>query len=457
MVALAGGKLTAAVSRRLGGGGTALPGLLVEQIDPGLLHRIATQLGHGSVVVTGTNGKTTTARMLAAVAQAAGLRVIHNRSGSNLMRGLATTAADAAGVLGEVDRAADSIGVFEVDEATLPLAVAALEPRVVVFTNLFRDQLDRYGEVDSISALWRRGLERLPGSATVVLNADDPSVAALGEAWTGRRLIYGVDDRRHAVEAEHAADSRWCPACGAEYQYEALYFGHVGLWHCPGCGRRRPQPDVRGLEVELDPNRPSRVRLSMPAGSLDLSLPLAGLYNVYNALAAAAGALACEMPVHAVVTAIEHAKAAFGRQERMRLRGREVRLLLCKNPAGANQVLRLIAAEPGEKYLLLVLNDGIADGHDISWIWDVDFELLSGRVERAVISGRRADDMALRLKYAGLADALAVERDVGLAVERAIATTPEGATLSVLPTYTAMLEVRELLAHLAGRAHFWEE
>jgi len=457
LAAIAGGKLAAIASQRLGRGGTSLPGLVAERIDPQLLAHLSRQLGYGSVLVTGTNGKTTTSRMLAAMSAAAGLHPLHNRSGSNLMRGLTATALAAAGLRGNLGNTSRAIGVFEVDEATVPQAISALQPRVIVFTNLFRDQLDRYGEVDSITALWRKGLDQLDRTSTVVLNVDDPSVASLAEVWPGTSLGFGIDDIRQAAAQEHAADSRWCAVCGAEYSYEALYFGHLGLWSCPHCGRRRSKPAVSATRVGLDPTGMPALDLSCPGGALSLRLPLAGLYNIYNALAAAAGAIALQLPLDPIKAALEGMNAVFGRQEQMAVRGRDVRILLCKNPAGANQVLRLLISEAAQQNLLVFLNDGTADGHDISWIWDVDYEMLAGRVARVVVSGRRAADMALRLKYAGLEDGLVIEPDPRQAVERALSMVPAGCRLSVLPTYTAMLAVRERLAELSGGSHYWED
>jgi UDP-N-acetylmuramyl tripeptide synthase len=457
IAALAGGKVAGLVSRRIGHGGTALPGLVAERLDPLLLSHVGGQLGLGAVLVTGTNGKTTTARMIAAAGSAVGLHVLHNRSGSNLIRGLTATAVKEAGWRGTLPAPAHTIGVLEVDEATLPQAVSALHPRAVVFTNLFRDQLDRYGEVDSIAAIWRRGLDLLDPTATVVVNADDPSVASLGEHYSGQVLSFGVDDIRLAGGSEHAADSRWCASCGGEYSYSALYFGHIGLWSCPQCGRQRSRPQISATCVDLHPGEVSRMRAETPMGSINVDLPLDGLYNVCNALAAIAGGIALGLPLQALESALSGFDAAFGRQERMTVRGREVRLLLCKNPAGVNQVLRLIVSEPGPHDLLILLNDGIADGRDISWIWDVDYELLVGHVDRVVVSGQRASDMALRLKYAGLGDSLVVDPDPRVAAERALALVPAGGSLSVLPTYTAMLSVREQFARLAGRSRYWED
>ncbi|MGI8551345.1 MAG: MurT ligase domain-containing protein [Dehalococcoidia bacterium] len=464
------GKFAGLGSRRLGrGGGSALPGLVAERIDPNLLRRLAAQLGRGSVVVTGTNGKTTTSRMLADIARTAGWRVVHNRSGSNLMRGLTATLLEATNLACRVAEPENALGVFEVDEATLLHAVPILRPRVIVVTNLFRDQLDRYGEVDSILSIWRSALSRTGGSATVVLNADDPSVAALAnETSYGRSgprknekatniLFYGLDDMRYAAEAEHAADSRWCLRCGNEYRYWALYFGHIGLWSCPGCGAERPKVQVSAQRVELRGGSSSSIELRTPGGMLSLNVPLGGLYNVYNALAAVAGASALGLSSPSMETGLSRFSAVFGRQERLMVQGRAVEVLLCKNPAGLNQVLHTITAEPGQKRLLLLLNDGIADGRDVSWIWDADYELLAGRVCLAVASGRRGADLALRLKYAGLGAALLLEDDSGRALDRALAATPVGECLYVLPTYTAMLAVREELARLSKGRHYWQD
>lgn len=484
-------KAAGAASRRLGrGGGTALPGLVAERLDPNIVARLARGLGRGTAIVTGTNGKTTTARMLAGIHHAAGTPVLHNRSGSNLMRGLAATVTAAAGLDGRIPRAARTVGVFEVDEATLPAAVSAVRPRVVAFTNLFRDQLDRYGEVDSIAALWRRAVSLLPDDATIVLNADDPSVAALRHDARLRVLTFGVEDTSviGGVE-EHPADARWCGRCGAEFRYTARFFWHVGHWSCPGCGDARPVPDVAATAVVLHGDA-ARIDMMTPAGPLAVSLPLAGLYNVYNAVAAVAAASTMDVPLEPMRQALTTFSAAFGRQETLRVRGRDVRLFLCKNPAGVNQVVRTITGSPlppapspvstgeggnagalggisqvagsgvgavGGGSYLIILNDGIADGRDVSWIWDVDYELLAGRALSVVVSGTRAADMALRLKYAGLGDRLAIEDDPRRAVSHAISRTPPGQSLFVLPTYTAMLAVRDRLAALAGRPRFWNQ
>jgi UDP-N-acetylmuramyl tripeptide synthase len=399
--------------------------------------------------------------MLAAIAGEAGLRPLANPSGSNLMRGVASALLGATGALGRVRDGGERLGVFEVDEATLPEAVAALRPRAIVFTNLFRDQLDRYGEVDTVARLWQRTVAGLGAGTTLVLNADDPAVASLAQSTAAPVLTFGIEDTRVAEERlEHASDYRFCLSCGEELAYSAAFFGHVGHWRCPGCGRARPAPDVRATCVELASERATKLTIAAPQGSLSIELPLAGLYNAENAIAAAAGALALGLPLDAIERALSSFRAAFGRQERFELDGRSVLVLLGKNPTGMNQLLRLIAAaRPAADglHLLLFLNDGIADGRDISWIWDADYELIAGRAASAVVSGGRAEELALRLKYAELAIEPRIEHDARQALDAALAQTPPGGTLYVVPTYTAMLEVRELLARRGQRPHFWEE
>ena len=468
IAAIAAAKGAAALSRGLRlGGGTALPGLVAERIDPGIVPGMARRLGQGSVLVTGTNGKTTTARLLRNMLEAAGLRPVANRAGSNLMRGIAAALVESAQMTGGFAARRRRLGVFEVDEATLPEAAAALQPRVVAFTNLFRDQLDRYGEVEHVGALWRQAAQALPQSTALVLNADDPSIASLAQAARGPVLFYGLEDTAWSVEGlEHAADARWCSAparggpasggCGSELSYAAVFYGHLGHWRCPGCGLARPKAAVVCTRLESEADG-LRLTLALPDGEVRGRLPLMGLYNAYNALAAAATAVALHVEAGAIEAGLASFTAAFGRQERLRLAGRQVQVILAKNPAGLNQVLRTITADGSQKDLLLLLNDNIADGRDVSWIWDVDFELLAGKTRSLTVSGTRAWDMALRLKYAGVESFPQVEPDAALALRQALRETAEDGTLYVIPTYTAMLRVRDLLARWGGRGAFWQE
>jgi UDP-N-acetylmuramyl tripeptide synthase len=458
--AIVAGKLAGSASRALGrGGGTAVAGLVAERIDPDLVARLAAQAGHGAIAVTGTNGKTTTALMLSRIAREAGLLPLHNRSGSNLMRGVAAMLVEEAALSGTIPQAAERLAILEVDEATLPRIVPAARPRAIVFTNLFRDQLDRYGEVDTVAAAWVRAIAQAPDATALVLNADDPAVAYLGQgAGVRRTLYYGIEDVSAASgESDHAADFRSCLRCGAELRYTAAFYGHIGHWRCDSCGNARPHPDIRLTRVEPLPDG-QRLAIEADAGIMCVTLPLTGLYNAANALSATAGALALGIGPARITAALEGFSAAFGRQERFSVDGRDVRVMLGKNPAGLNQVLRAIAASPGAKRLLFFLNDGIADGRDVSWIWDADYELLREQCERVLAAGTRAEDLALRLKYAGFGADLPIERGSARALRQALDATPRGETLYVVPTYTAMLPVRERLAKLDRRAgRFWED
>ncbi len=432
--------------RRLGRGGTTLPGRALLRIDGGAIERLGRRLEGGSVVVSATNGKTTTAAMIAGVLGAGGRPVVHNRAGSNMHWGVATALLDAG-------RRPDEIGLFEVDEAWLPTVARALKPRVYLLANLFRDQLDRYGELELVADHWAEVVADRTQGATLVLNADDPLIADLGREREDV-VYFGVADDSQALPGlQHASDSKHCRRCGHAYIYEVAYLGHLGRYHCPGCGRERPRPHVYAERVELRGMSGSHVDIVAPAGRLSLDLPLPGLYNVYNALAAAACSLELGASLEEVRSGLEGTAAVFGRVETLVVDGRPLSILLVKNPAGANEVLRTLTLEDGWLDLWLALNDGIADGRDVSWVWDADFEVLAGRVRHATCSGTRAEEMALRLKYAGIDGPIAVERDLGRSLDSAVAGG-DGAPLYALPTYTALLELRDLLAD-RGLARPW--
>ncbi|HLF77361.1 MAG TPA: MurT ligase domain-containing protein [Dehalococcoidia bacterium] len=447
-------KAAASASRRLGrGGGTAVAGLVGLQLQPNLIAQLAPQLGRGCVIVTGTNGKTTTSRLLTEIARGSGLVPLANASGSNLLRGIAATLAQAVDATGALPDAERTLGIIEVDEATVRLVLPQLRPRVAVFTNLFRDQLDRYGEVEAVAALWRSALTHGSPDLTLVLNADDPSVAALGEGRE-RVIYFGIEDPSlDRGSVEHASDALNC-TCGARLTYDLVYFGHMGHWRCDSCGRWRPKPDVSATGVGLGDGRTLSLTLQ-PSGQ-KLAMSLGGLYNVYNAIAAAAAARALSLPSEAVNAALQATGAAFGRQEAFEVGGKRVELFLAKNPAGTNQVLDAIRRDPLRKTALIVLNDGIADGRDISWVWDADFETAAQQFEQVVVSGTRAAEMALRLKYADWPEqTLTVVPDSERALDAALAATDAGACLTVIPTYTAMLRIRDFLARRSGRDPFW--
>jgi UDP-N-acetylmuramyl tripeptide synthase len=355
------------------------------------------------------------------------------------------------------------LGLFEVDELWLDAVAAKLRPRAVLLGNLFRDQLDRYGELESIAERWQHSLR----AERLVLNADDPLLADLGREHASA-LYFGVEDDSVALEGmSHAADAKHCRRCGAPYSFAAVYLGHLGRYRCPSCGAQRPEPTVSAVDVTLQGVRAAGFTLRTPAGEGRVQLELPGLYNVYNALAAAALATALDVGLPHILAGLGGARAAFGRAERLTLSGvdaaagtrraPELQILLVKNPAGANEVLRTLALEPGRHDLLGVLNDNIADGRDVSWIWDADFELLAQRIRRFTCSGTRAEELAVRLKYAGVEpDRLRVERDLdGALVFAAAEAARAGSPLYALPTYTAMLALRELLVARGEASSAW--
>jgi UDP-N-acetylmuramyl tripeptide synthase len=445
-----------AVSRLRGGGATSLPGKLLLRMEPSAISALAGRLSKGNVLVSATNGKTTTAAMASSILEHAGARLVHNQAGANMAGGIASTLLSAAAPHGAIS---GDLGLFELDEFWLDRLVPQLRPRAIVLGNLFRDQLDRYGELDSIAERWAACLRRGAGAqARLVCNADDPLVADLGRERDDV-LYFGVDDDSLALESvAHAADAKHCRRCGAPYVFDSVYLGHLGHYHCRSCGQGRPTPTVLARAVTLEGVRSVRFRLSVPEGDAEVRLKLPGLYNVYNALAAAGLAVALDISLSDIVEGLERTNAAFGRAETVSVAGRETRILLVKNPAGANEVLRTLALEPGRHDLLGVLNDKTADGHDVSWIWDADFELLAGRIRVATCSGTRAPELALRLKYAGIApQRIRVVEDLPRALEEAAADRSEeaGETLYALPTYTAMLALREELVRRGEASSSW--
>jgi UDP-N-acetylmuramyl tripeptide synthase len=446
-------KAVGSLSRRSGrGGGTTLPGRLLVRMAPDAIERLAASLERGSIVVSSTNGKTTTAGMIAAILQAAGRRPVHNRAGSNMHWGVATALLEQSG----------DEGLFELDEAWLPRVAPSLRPRLLVLGNLFRDQLDRYGELERLADEWAELVSSMEGTCDFALNADDPLIADLGRDRDLKRrpgvTYFGIEDTSQALpELQHAHDAKHCRRCGAPYKYERAFVGHLGHYICPNCHADRPAPDIAATEIELHGISGSSVRITAPEGELKLELPLPGLYNIYNALAAFAAGLRSGVSLDQIRKGLESMRAVFGRVETIEVGGKPVSILLIKNPAGANEVLRTLTLESsnGGIDLWLALNDRIADGRDVSWIWDADFELLAGRVRRVICAGTRAPEMALRLKYAGWPqESIEVMESIQGSLDAAVSAAPE--RLFALPTYTALLELRTLLADRGLAADYWQ-
>jgi UDP-N-acetylmuramyl tripeptide synthase len=455
---LVGGAATSIIRGLHLGGGTSLPGTLARAVDADVAGALSAQLRHGSVVITGTNGKTSTCGLATAVLRSTGLRVWHNREGANLARGITASLIQHASVTGKLHEHGDAAFVFEVDEAAASTVVAELQPRVLVVLNLFRDQLDRYGEVQAVAERWRRMIRTLPPSTTLVLNADDPAVAALADVHVdGAVLYFGIDEVPSAAAGAHwldVVDTRTCPRCQAPLVYSHRFYSHIGHWTCPACGATRPTLDVRAREITLRGLEQTLFTLILPDGAAETALALPGLYNVYNALAAAGVGVAFEATAAAAHAGLERFRPAFGRAERIQVGARGVGIYLTKNPTGLNEVLRVLAADGVPHYLLLLLNDHIADSQDVSWIWDADLEQMAGLAHSLTVGGDRALDLALRLKYAGV-QVDHIEPAVGRALAWALAQLPAGETLYVLPTYTAMLAVRGELERQGYTEHYW--
>jgi UDP-N-acetylmuramyl tripeptide synthase len=450
---LAASRALGAASRASGrGGGTTLPGRVLLRLAPDAIVRLGAGLDRGTTIVSATNGKTTTAGMIAAVLAADGRHPVHNRAGSNMTWGVATALLEQRG----------HEGLFEVDEAWLPRVVEQLDPATIVLGNLFRDQLDRYGEMEALADEWAKAVAARAGRTALVLNADDPLIADLGRDADERPregvVYFGIEDATQALpQLQHAFDAKHCRRCGHPYAYERAFVGHLGHYSCPNCGAERPRPEVAATAIELRGMDGSRSTVRTPQGEIQLDLPLPGLYNVYNALGAVAAGLRLGVAPERIAVALGEMRAAFGRVETIAVAGKPVSILLIKNPAGANEVLRTLRLEAGEEQvdLWIGLNDRIADGRDVSWVWDADFELLAAAVRRVVCAGTRAPEMALRLKYAGWpTDSIEVVPGIEASLDRAVAAAP--GRLFALPTYTALLELRKLLADRGLAKEFWQ-
>ncbi|MEK7544278.1 MAG: Mur ligase family protein [Patescibacteria group bacterium] len=438
---------------RLGAGAT-WPGEVAIRLNPHILSSFASQFRKGIILVAGTNGKTTTALMIKTILEAQGFSVVHNASGANLENGIVSALINQTDWKGHVSA---DWGVFEVDENSLPIVIKSIKSIkskvIIVLLNLFRDQLDRYGEVDVIAEKWQKSLQSLEShdqktrsknEVKIIANADDPLIVSLSKvvaskpgpsfanATAGRLeaniTYFGLDDpSQFQKNVDHAMDSTFCPRCGARLIYKGYYYSHIGVWRCEKCNAKRPALDVWESEY-----------------------PLPGLYNRYNTLAAVAVVKTLDIKRAAINQALKKFTPPFGRQEEFDVDGKKVKIFLSKNPTGFNQSLRTVLGL-GAKHLLFVLNDRIPDGRDVSWIWDVDFEVLAQDEHVITVSGDRTYDLALRLKYAEIIKNLNfklqkfIEPDLQHALKQSLEEVPIGETLYILATYSAMLEVRKLL------------
>ncbi len=407
------------------GAASVLPGSIGRRIEPKLLPLLSHQVKNGVILVAGTNGKTTTSLLLKDILERKGYRVAHNSTGANLENGLTTALMESSNLLGSLNV---DYAILEVDENIVPKILAPIGPRIILCLNLFRDQLDRYGEVDSISKRWTKVISTLPKETVVIPNADDPTLSYLGQQLPQRVLFFGMSEpEKYLDKIQHAVDSIYCPNCGHGLDYKGSYLSHLGDFSCPQCGFSKSKPQLESSEYPQI---------------------LVGLYNKYNTLAAVTAAKELGVDEDTIRETISSFQAAFGRAEELEFNGKRVRILLSKNPVGTNETIRVVT-ESTDKTTLLVLNDRVQDGEDVSWIWDVDTEKLVERGGTIVVSGDRVYDLALRLRYSENNPNsnlnLIVEEDLRQAIATALEHTPANETLHILPTYTAMLDVREVL------------
>jgi UDP-N-acetylmuramyl tripeptide synthase len=402
------------------GHGSTWPGHIALRLNPAFIDQVLKKSKTKVILVTGTNGKTTTAKLLQTIFEENSKKVFLNSSGANLLNGIASSIILGSNLKGNLSF---DYAIFEVDENTLPQITETLEPDFIIALNLFRDQLDRYGEINTIARKWKNSYQKLH-KTQFILNADDPQIAYLGNNLDSKVYYFGLNDKKFEYTTQqHAADSILCPKCGTKLTYEAFYFSHLGKWKCDNCKLGRPIPSLENFEY----------------------YPLLGTYAIYDTLAAVLTAQTLGINSGQITAALKTFKPAFGRQEIMEIDGKKVQLFLSKNPTSFNESLRTIN-ESKAKNLLIVLNDRIPDGTDVSWIWDIDFETLIDKNTKLYLTGDRVYDLALRIKYSGIpiSDEKIFEK-LEEAILKGLTETNNDEVFYILPTYSAMLETRKIL------------
>lgn len=403
------------------GSGSTWPGHIALSINKNFIKDVLGNSKVKIILIAGTNGKTTTGKLIKTILEKNNKTVFQNESGANLLNGIASSLLLRSSILGKISY---DFAIFEIDENTLPLILKEINnPDFIIILNLFRDQLDRYGEVNTIAQKWQKALGELTFDTKLILNADDPQVAFLGEKLKSNILCFGINPSNKTEKIQHASDSTYCPNCGSKLFYNSIYFSHLGDWICKKCSYSHSQKTFTSSPI----------------------YPLLGVYNEYNANAAVLLARQLGFSKEKIISALQNFKPAFGRQEILNIGGLKVQIFLSKNPTSLNESLKTIASL-NAKNLLLVLNDRIPDGRDVSWIWDVDFGEIKDLRGSVSVAGDRTYDMALRLKYENISikDGQ-VYTDLKLAISENLANLKKNETLYILPTYSAMLEVRKIL------------
>jgi len=444
-------KLSRFAIRLLGRGGTDFPGRIALKVCPNVLAYLAKNVT--TIIVTGTNGKTTTARMIEQALADSGISYFANKSGANLLSGVTAEFAMHSSMTGKCNF---EYAVIESDEAAFKMIGKLVDPKVVVVTNVFSDQLDRYGDIGQTLENIRIGISHSK-HAVLCLNADDSLSGSLAEGVDNPVVFYGVDTPIYKNRVEEVSDAPFCRKCGREYVYDYVTYGHLGGYRCPACGCSRPTPGVSVSEVISSDAEQSSVVFRDGEASYEAAINLPGGYNIYNACSAMACAKALNLDLALSAKALSSFSCGFGRMEKFDIHGVPLRMILIKNPAGCNQVLNFLTDLTEPFTFAVCLSDHTQDGKDISWIWDVDFERLvqmGDLLDHVLISGNRADDMALRFQYAGMPmEKIEVVRDY---LELTNACVARGKPCYIMPTYTAMLSLRNTISKHFGFKAFWE-
>ncbi len=449
--------------RLLKRGGTTLPGKVALKLCPGVLSSIANNFK--VVMVTGTNGKTTTTRIIEEILKSNKIKYTTNKSGANLLSGITTIFIQSVTITGKNKF---DVALIESDEAAFNQVTKHIKPEAVVVTNFFRDQLDRYGELYSTLNAVASGIERLDDSTTLILNADDSMCASLGKNTTKRTIYFGMSESSYkGSEDDINTDAMFCRFCKAKYKYKNHIYGHLGGFVCTECGYSRPEADVECTSInEIASNYTDigwtclNSELCSDGCEYTTRINLPGLYNVYNALAAASCGLALGYGTDSIISSMQSFECGFGRMETINVSGKSIKIILVKNPTGFNQVLQFLSLEQSKLNIAFLINDNLADGTDISWLWDVDFEQLatvSENINTLTTSGVRGEDMAVRLKYSGIdCDKIKINKDYHALIDEGLNNTPDGGCFYILPTYTAMLDIRSILKKKFNLKEFWK-
>jgi len=438
ILAIAACRLLIIAGRLAGKKSTSLPGEIAMKISPTILKDLATQMKGPVVMVCGTNGKTTTNNLLCSLFESKGMRVVCNNVGANMLPGVACAFIGRSSLFGKLR--ADCAAI-ECDEASLRRVIPHVTPDKIVITNLFRDQLDRYGEIDTTIALLNEALDKLPDTS-LIINCDDP--LCVGFAKGKKCTFYGIDENCN-ISLRETKEGRFCMNCGAELQYTYYHYSQLGDYRCPDCGFCRPAPDYAAREVNLSGGLGFNVHYG--TSSLPLKLNYRGFYNIYNILASLCAFMECGFSPEDVNSVFDSYKPQIGRMESFSIGGKTVILNPAKNPAGFNQAISTLASDESAKDVMLVINDGAGDGKDVSWLWDVDFEKLGcANLRNLTVSGIRKYDLALRMKYAGFEN-FEIADNSRETLRKAV--SGDGDVCYVLINYTAMFESQANLRALS--------